>query len=86
MGYHSIDHSELQNTVYFRPLAFNTKGRQLLKKIKQQQPDRFIPTLSRYRGHDDIMRVLHFDIISSNLYYYLQQTGPEQARKAIYVK
>lgn len=86
MGYTQAHQAELQGVYYYRPLAFNTKGRELLKAIKHNQPERFVPTLARYSGDATIEAALAFDIKSSNLYYHLQQTGPEQARKAIYMK
>lgn len=86
MDYRQLDHRSLQSVVYFRPLAFNTKGRHLLKRIKQQNPETFIPTLARYQGEPHIMRALEFDITSSNLYYYLNQSRPEQTRRPIYIK
>ncbi|HHT20160.1 MAG TPA: nucleotidyltransferase family protein [Tissierellia bacterium] len=85
MGYTKKDQAELQQVVYFRPLAFNDRGRELLKQIKRQNPENFIPTLARYRGDPKIMRALRFDIISSNLYYHLQQSRPEQTRRPTYI-
>ena len=86
MNYQAKDQAELQEVIYFRPLAFNTTGRRLLKVIKDRAPDCFIPTLARYQPDELTRRALAFDIQSSNIYYHLQGSGPEQARKAIYLK
>lgn len=86
MNYTKQDQTELQGVYYFRPLAFNDKGRELLKRIKEQNPDHFVPTVARFQGDELTQRSLGFDIDSSNLYYYLQKTKPEQTRRPSYQK
>ena len=86
MNYQTSDQKAFQGVVYFRPLAFNAKGQDLLKQMKQRNPEIYIPNINRFQGDDLVQRALDFDIRSSNLYYHFQKTKPEQTRRPIIIK
>lgn len=84
--YTKRDQEALKDEFYFRVLAYNEKGRALLKAIKQRHPERLIYKIPSFSKDPSLQRALHFDIVSSNLYYHLLQSAPEELRKPIHIK
>lgn len=86
MHYTRQDHTDLQRLFYFRVLAYNEKGHTLLKAIKDRHAERLIHKIPSFSPDERLQRILRFDIDSSNLYYYLQKSIPEQHRKPLRIK
>lgn len=75
------DQQDLDQAYYVRPLAFNERGREILKRMKDKLP--LISNPARVQADEHILRAFEYDIKSSNLYYSLEEPRHEAQMKPL---